>query len=133
MIRNRQSALGHDQANNRAVGYCATQQNAAAPDHTPTNPTACHRYRAGISAPRARGHALRGFSTALLSGLQHTTYLSHLRRRPMARTLQRIQIRAKPLATASRALYLDDVIQRHPRGVNAKLSTSKPRKEKAPP
>ena len=51
----------------------------------------------------------------------------------MARALHRSPIRVKPVATTGRALHLDDVIQRHPRGVNAKLSTSKPRKEKAAP
>ena len=57
----------------------------------------------------------------------------HPRRRSVAGTLQQSSIRVKPVATPDRTLNLDDVVQGHPRGVNAKLSTSKPRKEKAPP
>ena len=63
--------------------------------------------------------------------LQPTGDLGHNASRPMARTLKRPSIRVKSVATPGRPLHLDNVVQRHPRGVNAKLSTSKPCKEQA--
>ena len=47
--------------------------------------------------------------------LQSTGHLRHLRRRPMARTLQRTPVRVKPVAAPNGTVHLDDIIQHHPR------------------
>ena len=47
--------------------------------------------------------------------LQPTGHLRHLRRRPMARTLQRTPVRVKPVAAPNGTVHLDDIIQHHPR------------------
>ena len=73
-------------------------------------------------------------TNALITARRHRpSQLHHYRGRPVAGALNRSPVPVKPVATPRHALHLDDIVQRHPRGVNPKLSTSKPRKEKAPP
>ena len=112
--------------------YCGKTQPRTRPPHPRPTPRPLS-LREAKKTPRQALQTLLPTNALITARRHRPSQLHHYRGRPVAGALNRSPVPVKPVATPRHALHLDDIVQRHPRGVNAKFSTSKPRKEKAPP